>query len=720
MNPAGSKSIAALFAPRNIVLVGASDRNWSPRVFGNLLRFGYEGGIYLVNPNRKELWGRRCYASLDELPETPDHLALFVPADQSLDILGSDSAAGARSATLFAAGFGEGGDAKGLARAAALNAVLDRTGIAAIGPNCMGLAVGHSKLSTLPDEHHAPLRPGPVAAMTQSGMLVQTVGRGLHDAGLELAYLLSVGNQTSLTIPDFLSHLAEDDGLRVIICYIEAVRDAEHLLRAARKAKANGKAVVVAKIGGSPQSRAAALAHTGSLAGSLDVFDAFARDAGIIRVDSLEDVVQAAEYLSRARRPRGQRIALMTNSGALRSLTSEAAPHFNISFPDFSAQTSALLRELHPEAGVSNPYDFKRTLPSELYLQLIKTVQADPNMDMVLLTEELPREAGIERKVSNLHALESFLAKSPPHATPVAVFSPISLNENDYMRGLRDSLPHVPWLHDISKSLRTVSRLADNSREIAPPGFAGLDLHQNALATKWRQFASTLITPVALNEVQSKEILAAYGVMTPRELFVHSVQEAAGAATRIGYPVVMKAVSAEVTHKSDAGLVVLNIANGAQAIEAAQVLAARCIKAGAMLEGFIVAQQVTGGVEMVAGVHRDPEMGPVVMAGLGGLWLELFKDVAFAPPWLDQTMAIETINRTRASHLLAGYRGGKPADIEALGRTMVALGALARDFGDIIESVDINPLLVCNEGEGALALDGLVVLRPPAYSFWKI
>ena len=706
------QGISALFAPRNVVLVGASERNWSPRVFGNLRRFGFEGEVMLVNPNRDSLWGQRCYPSLADLPESPDHLALFVPADQSLEILEEGASRGVRSATLFAAGFGEGGDALGQARAQKLKALLERTSIAAIGPNCMGLAVGRSKFSTIPDEHHAPLQPGPVAAMTQSGMLVQTVGRGLNDAGLPLAFLLSAGNQTGLTIPDYIDYLADDDDLRVIVCYIEAVANSDHLLAAARKALANGKAVVVAKIGGSPESRAAALAHTGSLAGSLDVFDAFARDAGIIRVDTLEDVVQAAEYLSRARRPKGKRIALMTNSGALRSLTSETAPQFGIEFPPFSAETAARLKELHPEAEVSNPYDFKRTIPSELYLKLIETVQRDQNCDAVLLTEELPRQAGIERKISNFRAIESWLAARSADEKPIAVFSPISLSENEYMRNVREGLPHIPWLHDIAKTFRTMAKLAETGAGLPPPPPLPAPQERKQLVNSWRRFAEGLSEPAALNEVQSKQILAAYGVRLPQEVIVNDPDEAVTAAGRIGFPVVMKGVSEAITHKSDAGLVLLNINNEAGVRAAALKFIEICKNLHVRLEGILVAEQVQGGTEMVAGVHRDPEMGPVVMTGLGGVWLELFRDVAFVPPWLDEADALAAIESTRSATLLKGYRGSPPGDIIALARTLVNLGVMAREFGDCLESVDINPLLVRDNGRGALALDGLVVLRP--------
>ena len=319
----------------------------------------------------------------------------------------------------------------------------------------------------------------------------------------------------------------------------------------------------------------------------------------------------------------------------------------------------------------------------------------------------MPRQAGIERKVANFPGLEKYLAASKPDEIPVAVFSPISLSENEYMQGLREQLPHVPWMHDIAKTFRTLAKLAETGAGREPPAAGEPPAQRKAMLTKWRQFASTLNEPAALNEAQSKEILAAYGIAMPAEAVVQNGDEVAAAANRIGFPVVLKAVSADVAHKSDAGLVLLNVSNEAQALAGAQTLAERCNKIGAKLEGILVAQQVKDGVEMVAGVHRDPEMGPVVMAGLGGIWLELFKDVAFCPPWLD-----ETIQRTRAAQLRGGYRGSKPADVDALARAMVGLGQLAREFGDMLEAVDVNPLLVQENGKGALALDGLIVLRP--------
>lgn len=695
------ENIGALFAPRNVALVGASDRNWSARVHENLRRFGYGGGVYLVNPNRTELWGQPCYPSLADLPEPPDHLAIFVPADQTIAVLAA--AGGARSASLYAAGFGEGDDAEGHERARRLRAILERTRIAAVGPNCMGLAVGDSRFCTVPDEQLSPLAPGPVAVITQSGMLVQTISRGLESCDLTLSHLISCGNQIGISFADYIDWLADDAHLRVIACYVESVHDAPRFFQAARRARENGKTVVVVKIGGSQAAREAALAHTGSLAGSHAAFDALAQESGVVRVDSLEDMIEAAAFLARAARPKGRRLALVTNSGAVKSLMTEASDACGVVLAPLGPGTVARLEELMPEAEASIPFDTKRTLPTAQYMACVKALHSDENVDAVLLAEELPRSEGIDRKIANFRALNDWVGEGVKK--PVALVSPLTLRETEYMLRTRAELCNAPWLRDLTKAMRVIARLAD---PVFPPLRPGpVRSEARALAERLRSAAPS--GRIALNEVDSKELLAAFGIKVAPEALVQDPAEAVAAAARIGYPVVLKAVAAAVPHKSDAGLVLLDLANADAVRAAATMVADTCADLGAPLEGLLVAKQVAGGVEMVVGVHRDPEVGHVVMVGAGGVLLELIEDVAFGPPGLDEARARAMIARLRAGKLLHGYRGRPPGDLNALVRAIVDLGALAAELGDIVESVDVNPLVVLPDG--AYALDGLVVLR---------
>lgn len=693
-------NIGALLAPRNVVLVGASDRNWSVRVYENLRRFAFAGPVYLVNPNRAELWGQRCYPSIADIPDTPDHLAVFVPADQTLDTLAN--AGGARSASLYAAGFGEGDDATGMARGQRLRAVLDETRIAAVGPNCMGLAVGESRFCTVPDEQLSLLAPGPVAALTQSGMLVQTLSRGLESAGLTLSHLISCGNQIGLTFADYIDALAEDDHLRVIACYVESVHNADRFFAASRRARANGKSVVVVKIGGSAAAREAALAHTGSLAGSHAAFDALAQEAGVVRVDALEDMVEAAAFLARARRPKGNRIALITNSGALKSLMTEASETCAIALPQLAEETAQKLLAALPEAEPSMPYDTKRTLGTPQYMACIQALHDDPDVDALVIAEELPRAEGIDRKIANFRALDAWVGNGA--TKPVTFVSPLTLRETDYMLSIRAGLTNTPWLRDLTKAMRVMSRLSDRDfpalRQSGDVGEPQRIDNFNRLSASGNR---------ALNEVDSKALLGAYGIRSAPEEVVASADGAAGAADRIGYPVVLKAVCASVPHKSDAGLVILNLHDASAVRAAAQTIAERCAMLAAPLEGLLVAKQISGGVEMVMGVHRDPEVGCVVMVGAGGVLLELVEDVAFGPPGLDHARAFDMISRLRCARLLAGYRGSPACDVAALAQALVNLGLLAQELGAHIDAVDVNPIIVLPEG--AYALDGLVILR---------
>ena len=335
------RSLDRLFNPRNVVLVGASDRpgHWSGRVWFNLERFGFPGRVFPVNPNRAEIWDAPCYPDIASLPEAPDHLAIFIPKEHLGQVLADGIRRGMSGATIYAAGFGEGDDAEGRRLAGELKAQATAGGIAVIGPNCMGLACGGSRFSTVPDELLQELAPGAVAVITQSGALCTAINRAINDVGIKLAYLISCGNQVVCTMADYIDHLADDPALKVILCYVEGLPDAQRFFAATARAHAQGKVTVVVKIGGSEAGRAAALAHTGSLAGNTKAFDTVARYAGVVRLDSLEDGIEAVEYLARTRLPRGERIAVMTNSGALRSLTTEASERTGAKLVAFSEAT---------------------------------------------------------------------------------------------------------------------------------------------------------------------------------------------------------------------------------------------------------------------------------------------------------------------------------------------------------------------------------------------
>lgn len=706
---------SALLRPRNIVLVGASDRprHWSGRVYENLRRFGFEGGVFPVNPKRDAIWDVTCFPNVAALPEAPDHVLSFLPADLVPGLLQDAAKAGARSALVFAGGFGEGGDAEGRARAARLGAIVEETGLALCGPNCLGNVAAPSRAVTLPDDGLGDIEAGPVAVIAQSGGLCVALNRILAERAMMPSYLVSCGNQVGLAAGDYIRYMAGEPQVRAILLYLEQVVRADDFLDACRAAGDAGKTVIAVKIGGSDAGRAAALAHTGALAGTVDAFDAVAGAAGVVRFDCLEDAVEGLEYAVRAELPRGPGVAVMTNSGAMKSLVSESAARVGVELVKLAPATQERISaQLAADAPPGNPVDLKQTIRTENYVACLDALADDPDVGLILLGEEIPQVPGIERKEANLKGIGEW-ARARADRPPVALFLPVNVSPSDHARHLRAGLAHLPYIAEPDRAFRVVARMND---QIARTARADKDAPAAPMADAVSALAALDAArgPAAqtLSEADAKAVLAPWGIRAAREKLCADAESAAVAAEAIGFPVVVKGASAGLAHKTEAGAVMLGLADAA-AVRAACACIASNVEAyapGTRLDGFVVAQQITGGAEFALGVTRDPEMGPVVMFAMGGVMLELYKDVAFGRAGLNRAEAAALIDATRAAAMMAGWRGAPALDREAVIDAIVALGALAAQAGDTIEAIDINPLVALPAGQGALALDALVVL----------
>ena len=710
--------VEALLNPRNVVIVGATDRpgNWAQRCGRNLARYGFGGAVYPLNPRREEVWGARCYRSYDELPEPPDHLAVFVPAPFVEATLRQGAAAGARSATVVSSGFDEVPDPVAIERGRQLSAAIAELGIAVSGPNCLGNFNGGARFVTMTDNRYQRTEPGPVAIVGQSGGLVMALKRTLEERGMDVGYIVTAGNEAGLKTADYIEYFAADPQTRVIVSYLEAVRQPERFLAACAAAKTAAKPVIVVKLGTSDNGRAAALAHTGGLAGSIDAFDAIAGDYGALRVTTLDDVVEMAEYLLHARLPGGGGLGAMTFSGGLRGVLLDQAEANGLSFPPLAQKTRRRLGKLLGVGTViGNPLDsgFGALSSHETYIRCVETLLGDPGIDTLLLQEELLRGPEGGNKETNMRAVNELAARAKK---PIAFVTMISHGLNDYARELRDGLRNVAFLQETDKSLRTVrsviSYVERLSRKTPGRERGGSSLPPAARRVLARVDGGPGPTP--LSEVDSKVLLQAYGLRTPRERLARSAAEAVRIARAIGFPVVLKAAGADLTHKTDAGGVLLN--NGtAAAVRRGHATILRNVARrarGAVIDGVLVAEQVAGELELVIGASRDPEMGTVVMFGSGGVALELYRDVAFASPTLDEVSAEALISRARAARLIDGYRGAPALDRKALVKALMAVSRLARDLGDRLESIDVNPFVL--RRRGGIALDALVVLAGPA------
>ncbi len=711
---ASRKKVKALTEPRNVVVIGVSDRpgSWATRAWRNLKRYEFPGPIYLINPRRKEIFDTPCYPDFQSLPETPDHLVVVVPAPAVPELLRSGAAAGARSATVFSSGFGEAFDSHAAALGRELAAVIAETGLAVSGPNCMGNICAKTSFVTLTEDRPLTLRRGPVALVGQSGGMLIYMNVALEERGINAEYLITSGNEAGLSIPDYIIFFADQPELKVIIVYIEAISDLEKFKAACRIARSAGKVIVAVKLGQTESSRSAAMAHTGSLAGTMEAFDAVAADLGVIRADTLDDAVEVTELLAHTGMPSGRRLGAVTHSGAFRGLLIEAAEHNRLQFPPLAAETTAKLDAvLGVGSLVGNPTDggFAVLSSHENFKATIDALQDDPDVDMILFQERLPREPGSERAERHIAMVEAMVAAGA--RKPIAAVVPISHSQSDYSRALRAKWPHVSFLQEADKALRAIEsavrcneleRLASAITRIAPTPT------EAAAGEKVRALASSGLA--SLNEVESKDLLRAYGIASPMEIAVHSPDEAVSAAQHIGFPVVLKAISEKIQHKSDIGAVALHLTNDDEVRSAYARITENVGHAGVdQLDGMLVCQHIEGGLELVLGLHRDPEMGLIVMAGSGGVLLELIKDVAFAAPPITRDKAHAMIGRTQAARLMSGYRSAPALDTDAVVNSLVVLGRIAEDLADVVHSIDINPFIVLPRG--GFALDALFVPR---------
>ena len=715
--PSQSK-VQALLNPRNVVIVGASDKpgNWTTRVWRNLNRYKFPLPVYPMNPGRDTVWDVRCYKSFSELPEPPDHLVILIPAPFVPDTLRAAAKAGARSATIMSSGFDEGTDAASKALGAKLKAVIAETGIAVSGPNCLGNFNAHANFVSLPDDRAQRIVPGPVAVFGQSGGLVMAIKRTLEERGVDTGYLITSGNETGLTSADYIAYFANDPETKVIVSYLESVHDSDAFLAACRMARDAGKPVVVAKLGASEEGRAAAMAHTGALAGSMQAFDAIAGEAGVVRVPNLDSVVETVEYLLHAPLPKGRGLGAITFSGGFRGLMLDNAAKHGLAFTPIARETRAKLEKILTVGTIiGNPLDsgFAALTSQDAYVKCVEALLEDPGIDALLLQEEIPRAPGTERKESNLRTVNEIVGRVKK---PVAYVTMISHSVTDYSRELRAQLPNLAIMQEVDKTIGAVRAVVDYAARVAMPAAKIVPTPTKAKANLAKIAASVSGNePTALSEVDSKDILKAYGLKGPKELVARSANEAAKFAKKIGFPVVLKAVHPKLTHKSDAGGVLVGLDSPA-AVKKGYAQIAKSVKAKAKLaiEGVLVAEKVSGGLELVMGAVRDPEMGPVIMFGSGGVALELYRDVAFAPPPLDAKHAEALVAQTKAAKLIAGYRGSKALDKKALVDALVAFSRLVVDLGPRLHSLDVNPFVL--KSKGGVALDALIVLAPPRKS----
>lgn len=705
------QDLSALLDPSSVAIVGASEKasGWAARINVNLQRFGFSGKVYPVNPRYREVWGQRCYPGLDALPEAVDCAVVIVPAKAVEELFTGTTQSKIRSAIVASGGFGEGGDAEGLARRAMLREFADKWHIPICGPNCMGLVSVRRNAVLFPDLRLPDLRPGGMAVVSQSGGLVGSLTRTILSRGLGLTHYVSSGNEAVSELSQYIHYFAQDSEVRVILAIVEGIKDPELLAEAVKEASAARKPVVILKVGRSPKGVAAALAHTGPLAGDDRIFDAFCQSHGLVRVDDVSEMLNTAEFFERATcLPGGMRAAYITFSGGLRALISDLAADAGLALPELEPESERRLSTiLGVGSSVGNPLDagWSGLSSQETFLTCVNTLLDDPNVDAVVVQEDLPLNDVRPDKESNLMAIADIAQTS---VKPIAMFSCVSPGVNPYGLAFKQKCG-LPFLDEARDSVLATKHLMDFARCLR----RGETREHKSGARKGTLTAEQLGwlgRKKSLNEWDSYSLLREFEVPVAHAALAGSANDAAETAETIGYPVVVKALVSGITHKTEAGLVSLGLRNKGEVVAACTRMAEKFEDGGfGAFEGFLVEEMVTGGIETIIGAVNDPQLGPAVMFGIGGEFVELYKDVVFRMVPCSEELAFEMIRSIRARPLLEGFRGRPPVDEAALARAIVAVSDLMSAGVGSIQSIDINPFLCLPNG--GKALDALIVTK---------
>lgn len=695
-------SLDRLLRPRSVAIVGASDKPGAlgASVFANLERMGFAGEIHLINPNRTEIAGRACLPSIDDLPHGVDAAVLAIPRAAVLDTIRALARRGAGAAVIFSAGFAEGG-AEGLAEQREIARIAGESGMVVEGPNCLGLVNFVDGIPlTFVEMPNTPLagRPG-IAIVSQSGAMAAVVDVSLLSRGLGLSFSISTGNEAASGVEDYIDYLVDNPDTRVIGMIVEQFRKPARFLAAAERARLAGKQIVLLHPGRSSAARESAATHTGAMAGDYQVMRSKVERVGVVLVDTLEELGDCLEILARYGAVGGRGTAVIGESGAFKALTLDLAESLGLPLPAIDDATSPALRAaLPPFVPVSNPVDLtaQSLVDPGIWHRSLAALIDDDRFGCILLaiiqTDAVTCDLKFPPVIEALERLAS--------AKPIIV------------AGLDEGAPLSPAYVD---GLRTQGVAYFPSNERVLRALAKLD----ARARRDMSVSDALPTPVAalkteigvVPEHRSKTILAEIGVPFPSGGLAVTIGDARAAASAVGYPVVLKAQSANLSHKSDAGGVIVGLADES-ALEAGWARLHDNItrhRPGLLLDGVLVEAMGERGLELIIGARNDPEWGPVILVGFGGVQAEILKDVRLLAPDLSIEAIVAEIGLLKSAALLRGFRGEPARDTEAVAAIVQAIGRLLIAEPSIRE-IDLNPVVAYPAGQGAIALDALMLV----------
>ena len=685
-------ALHALFRPSSVAVVGASadPTKTGGRPVNYLIKHGFEGSIYPINPKVDEISGLKCYASVADLPEAPDAAIVLLGAERAHVAVRQLAERGTKLAIVLASGFSEAGEAgrarqEELLRAAGTMRILGPNTIGAmdLARNIVLSASGALEVSDLPV--------GGISVASQSGgILGALLSRGAA-RGIGFSKLATTGNEVDVDLADLIDYYADDDDTQVIVGYIEGIRSVEKFRHAAEKARRAGKPVVVFKVGRSDSGARAAVSHTGAMAGEDRVYDMLFRQCGIIRADRFADLLDVPAMLATGRKMKGRRVAVLTSTGGAGSLVADSCGIGGLDVPLLDDATANGLAEIlqAPEPMTANPVDVTLAgVKPDVMTASTEMLLNSPSVDGVVV---IVGSSALAQPEIAVGAIKNGAARSTkPLIAYVSPYAPHIVKELN-----RQGIPAYTDPETCAVALRAA--LPVSAVE------AALRVSDVPSAPDW-------LTPGTLNEARSRALFDHYGLSGTDQRIVQTASEATAAAMELGGRVVLKVLSSQIAHKSDVGGVKVGLDDttiGPAVEQMARHLADQNLPKP---EGFLVQKMLSGGVEVILGLRRDPQLGPLILLGAGGVFAELADDSAIRLLPIAETDARDMVSDLRLSRILNGYRGGKEYDVEALVAAIMALARMGESIGERLLEAEINPLFVMPKGEGVAAADALVVL----------
>jgi acetate---CoA ligase (ADP-forming) len=696
------RNLEPLFSPKSVAVIGATESRDKPgyAILFNIIKSGFGGAIYPVNPGKDTIMDLPCYRSIDAIPDHIDLAVVVIPQKQVLGTLEMCGKLGVGAVIVISAGFRETGH-EGLLAEHAIAEIAGRFQMPVLGPNCLGMISTLTPVNATFAKDTPPK--GKIAFMSQSGALCTSILDIALAEQIGFSYFVSLGNKADLNEIDFLEAWSNSPNVKVVLAYLEGITDGTRFIEVARQMTKRVPMVAI-KAGVTSSGSRAVSSHTGALAGSARAYEAAFTQAGVVRANSMGDLFDYAIALAQQPLPKNNRVAVITNAGGPGIMATDAIERSGLALTSLSAEITESLRAVLPAAAsILNPVDLLGDATTERYKAAINLVLQDTNVGtlMVILTPQFSTDIDeIARVVA--------AAENPNNIPILSCFMGEASIQNALKILTQAQVPNYIMPERAVAALSVMVKQRQWQEAPAPP-YESQDLDiQQVLGVFEKVRHDGRLT---IGDAEARAILEAYHIPVPAAKLCRNADEAVEFAEQIGYPVVMKIASPDILHKTDIGGVRMNVRTAIDVRDSFDLITFRATRYMPLAEiwGCLVQQQVYGGREVIIGMNRDPQFGPLVMFGLGGIYVEALKDVTFRIAPFSRQDAVEMMRELRSYNLLRGVRGEARADLRAIADTLLKVSQLVVDFPDIVE-MDINPLMVFDEGKGVMGIDMRLVL----------